>query len=936
MFAFSPMPHADAVKRIAGLPVVSREVMDGLLPELRAYAFTVTGLDSFDQLSKVKDMIKAVPAGAQTWAKARKEIATELADDLGGKVAQRRAELLLRTHVFRGYAASRYRNLMQQVDVFPLWQYRTHGDGNVRPSHAALNGKIFPAGHEIWQRIFPPWDWGCRCLVVPLTQRSAEGILARGKPSAKAASDANLLQTQIVTPEMFTAKEASLIAKNERLPSGMPLNRTPTFSDSPWSKPGTVKHDWKTIAKRYANDPDTLKAFEEWASQTQITDKLTVAQWVGLGPKKPRLKKTPAAAIVQPADVSAKLVFPESVDGLKTIKKLGGSTGALLVEDATGTRFVMKKGASADHLREEVLADDIYRSLGAHVPEPKLYETKQGPVKLARFIEGDTLAAYLKKATPAQREAIFARLGEHFHADVLMGNWDVVGLAKDNILVDAAGVPWRIDNGGSLRFRAMGAEKGADWNAYPDELWTLRDAAKNAQTAEVFGGLKLTDIAKRVEATSIAGLNAPAEIKSVLDERWKNLSDISTKALDMQHDGWRDSYGESLCQHILGLRKAGISADLPKELKQAAGSVNVVDENGKAWDGLRKDKSGVKTPAAKTDAYWNDVLGAAKTINHHAGTGGFAYNKAKVAAALAHKPALEKLAQGKGAKAAMGQHYLNQLTQIEAAAKSMDAGTKSMLPNLTVWAPKPPPTPKPATSSLSLVERLRDYMAANGADYEAVSRWKGAQSGSSWADDAQAKKAWVAKHMDIPVKDVYWGHGVAKAASSLSSMEGSLGAAKVDAAFTIHHAFVQELLAATDLRHNDRALRAVRLIRTENKAAMNAYGMKPGKDGAMPRGLCESSSPFKVTKVYGSEGTVQAVPHSRVLGSYLMERRPGTGECGFLSDSENEFTFAAGKMPFHYAPDLASISTAAGNDAAQWGVPTKHLRSNPNPNPQNP
>ncbi len=928
MFTFSPMPHADAVKRIAGLPLVSREVMDGLLPELRAYAFCVTGLDSFDQLAKVRDHLKAVPAGGKTWEKARKEIAAELVDDLGGKASQRRAELLLRTHVFRSYAATRYRNLMQQVDVFPYWQYKTHGDGNVRPNHAALNGKIFPAGHEIWQRIFPPWDWGCRCLVVPLTQTSAAGIIQRGRASGKTAADANLLKTQIATPEMFTAKEATLIDKNQRLPNGMPLNRTPTWSDSPWSKPGTVKHDWKTIAKRYADQPEVLKAFEDWASQTQITDKMTVAQWVGLGPKKVRVKKA-AAAVAQPADASAKLVFPDSVEGLKTVKKLGGSTGALLVEDASGARFVLKRGASADHLREEVLADELYRGLGAHVPEVKLYDTPQGPVKLARFVEGDTLASYLAKATPAQSEAVFSRLGEHFHADVLLGNWDVVGLAKDNILVDAAGVPWRIDNGGSLRFRAMGGEKGADWNAFPDELWTLRDAAKNAQTAEVFGKLKLTDIAKRVEATSIAGINAPAEIKAVLDERWKHLSDISTKALDMQFDGWREGYGESLCRHVLGMRKAGISADLPKELKQAAGSVNVVDENGKAWDDLRKTSTAKAAPAAKADGYWDNQLNAAKTINHHAGTGGFAYNKTKVEAALAQKPALEKLAQGKGDKATMAQHYLNQLTQIEAAAKASDQKIKHMIPNLTVWTPKPPPTVKPVKTHLSLVERLRDYIAANGGDYEAVARWKGAQSGSSWADDAQAIKAWVARHMDIPAKDVYWRNKASHAASALSSMEGSLGAAKVDAAFTIHHAFVQELLAATDLRHNDRAMRAMRLIRTENKAAMGAYSLTPGQEGKMPRGLCESSSPFRVTKVYGSEVTVQAVPHSRILGNYIMERRPGQGDCGFLHDDENEFTFAAGKMPFHYAGNVstAKVSVDAGNDATAWGAPLQHLRT---------
>jgi len=96
---------------------------------------------------------RSVPAGEVTWAKAKKNIAAELEERLGGEEAVKRAELLLRTHTFRGYAASRYRSLMAQRDVFPFWQYKTHGDGRVRPSHAALNGKILPAGHPVWQKI---------------------------------------------------------------------------------------------------------------------------------------------------------------------------------------------------------------------------------------------------------------------------------------------------------------------------------------------------------------------------------------------------------------------------------------------------------------------------------------------------------------------------------------------------------------------------------------------------------------------------------------------------------------------------------------------------------------------------------------------------------------------------------------------------------------
>ena len=278
-FRFDPMPHTEARDRIAKLPLVSRDVMDGLLPELRPYAFTITGLDVGDQMARARDMIAAVPAGEMTWDKAKKEIAGELSESLGGKEAERRAELLLRTHTFRGYAAARYRTLMAQVDVFPYWQYKTHGDGNVRPSHAALNGKIFPAGHPIWQQIFPPWDWGCRCLVIPLSARAVRKMQEAGlKPQI---DDGSLQQSQIVRPEIFDAAQADSIAKVQRLPSGVSLNPSQTWSQSPWSEPGNVRHTWELVQKRYADQPEVLAAFRQWAGETGIPDiDMTVADWL--------------------------------------------------------------------------------------------------------------------------------------------------------------------------------------------------------------------------------------------------------------------------------------------------------------------------------------------------------------------------------------------------------------------------------------------------------------------------------------------------------------------------------------------------------------------------------------------------------------------------------------------------------------------------------
>lgn len=928
-FTFQPMPHTEARDRTAKLPPVTREVMDGMLPEMRAYAFTITGLDVGDQMSKIRDQIAAVPAGAKTWDKAKKEIAAELDEALGGKESRRRAEILLRTHVFRGYAAARYRSLMAQKDVFPFWQYKTHGDGNVRPSHAALGGKIFPAGHEIWQRIFPPWDWGCRCLVVPLTGGAVKRMQEAGM--AAPVNDGSLLPTQIQKPEAFTAKESDIIATAQKLPDGTPLNHAPTWASAPWSVPGNIQHDWPLIRARYAHDPEALAAFEKWARKQMMTgQKKSVWTWVN-GRAKPVKKAKPADLPAPEPEKAGAGLFPKDPATLKPVKKLGGSTGAMLMEDAEGNRWVLKKGASAEHLREEALADDLYRQLGVPVPEALLYETAAGPVKLARFIEGRSLADVLAKATPDERKGLLEKLGEHFHWDALMGNWDVVGLARDNILVDAAGLPWRIDNGGSLRFRAMGTPKGDDWNEIPDELFTLRNAAKNPQTAEIFGGLRLPAIARKIEGMDITKLTAPAEVKAMLDARWKNMSDVATKALDMEHDGWRDSYGESLCGHILGLRKAGITADLPKELSQAVGDVMVRDENGKLWDDLRASKSAAAA-TAPADGYWPNILGAVKTLNNHAAKGSFGFNQSTVDAALKHKAALEKLAKGKGDDSMMAKHYLGQLAHIEAGVAQSKAKQAFALPQLNAWSP-PAKAPAKVRKAGSLVERLRDYVTANGGDYQAVSAWKKAQAGDSWNPDAQAKKVWVAKHLNIPSKKVYW-QGMKQtttAEAHFKALEKRLGSDKVDAAFTIHHAFVQELLANSELRHSDRAARALRIIRTENKSLVPAYGLKAGQPANCPRGLCESGSAFRTTTVFGSEVTIQAVPHSRVLGSYIMEKNPGVGDPGFLGDGENEWSFVAADQPFLYQGSAAKVTVDldAGNTASAWGVPTQHLRTHP-------
>jgi SPP1 gp7 family putative phage head morphogenesis protein len=46
-------------------------------------------------------------------------------------------------------------------------EFSTVGDGRVRPEHATLDGLTYPKSHPIWNRMYPPLAWNCRCTVIP-------------------------------------------------------------------------------------------------------------------------------------------------------------------------------------------------------------------------------------------------------------------------------------------------------------------------------------------------------------------------------------------------------------------------------------------------------------------------------------------------------------------------------------------------------------------------------------------------------------------------------------------------------------------------------------------------------------------------------------------------------------------------------------------------
>ena len=166
-------------------------------------------------------------------------------------------------------------------------------------------------------------------------------------------------------------------------------------------------------------------------------------------------------------------LFPTDLSSLTTVKALGGSTGAQLVKDIKGNEYVMKKvdkvknpSGNADHVRSEYMANMLYNILGQRTPDYELYNADSDDVTLlSRFIPG----------TRQPNASDFAKMGEGFIADVLLANWDVY--QNDNCLIDAGGNVIRVDNGGSLAFRAQGKLKQPPFDG--DVLRTYKDMLKH-------------------------------------------------------------------------------------------------------------------------------------------------------------------------------------------------------------------------------------------------------------------------------------------------------------------------------------------------------------------------------------------------------------------------------------------------------------------------
>ncbi len=222
-------------------------------------AFTVAQVARLDVLQDIRDEIKNAIASGETAKTFRKNLepllkakgwwGKQMMTDAAGNTREvqlgspYRLNNIYRTNLQTSYMAGRYKTQSENVDIQPYWQFVAVMDSRTRPSHAALNGKIFRADDPFWDTHYPPLDWGCRCNVVALTAAQVKRLGLVVESSAG----------QMVT-ETVTVGDKSLSGPREAAISGYVTTGRGGQPVTVWTGPG-----WNYNPGKGAIPPDLEK-----------------------------------------------------------------------------------------------------------------------------------------------------------------------------------------------------------------------------------------------------------------------------------------------------------------------------------------------------------------------------------------------------------------------------------------------------------------------------------------------------------------------------------------------------------------------------------------------------------------------------------------------------------------------------------------------------
>lgn len=223
-------PPADAIEFLRSKGLALTWNFQEMLDDAHARAFTVAKATRLDILSDIRGaLVDNLAAGgtledfnrdliptlrAKGWW--GKQVAVD-PDTLDAELVQlgsvRRLKTIYQTNVQSAYMAGRYRRQME-ADAFPYLQYLAVMDSRTRQSHALLHGKVWRKDDPVWNSIYPPNGYNCRCRTRALTARQLDRAGLKQEPAAEVLTREVAFGMNKVTGEVFKATQAGVKVKD--------------------------------------------------------------------------------------------------------------------------------------------------------------------------------------------------------------------------------------------------------------------------------------------------------------------------------------------------------------------------------------------------------------------------------------------------------------------------------------------------------------------------------------------------------------------------------------------------------------------------------------------------------------------------------------------------------------------------------------------------
>lgn len=181
-----PMDYEDILRYFGNKLDLSAQEYGRLADKYKTLAFTVSGYSDLQILRAFRaKLVEAIANGSTL-----RDFAAEMDELLEARGYDRQdpwaADNIFRTNLQTAYNAGAYQEMTAPavLKARPYWMYDAVDDEATRESHRALSGKVWPADDPVWDHIYPPNGYRCRCSVVTLSQRQLErmGLTVEERP----------------------------------------------------------------------------------------------------------------------------------------------------------------------------------------------------------------------------------------------------------------------------------------------------------------------------------------------------------------------------------------------------------------------------------------------------------------------------------------------------------------------------------------------------------------------------------------------------------------------------------------------------------------------------------------------------------------------------------------------------------------------------------